>query len=219
MSYQSAIMKELNSWPGREFRPGEPAQCMNFVRHVLRRIGVPLGDTITSAPLDGHWTGPELASSLAGRDLGQPIGAVAALQPGDILFFDDTYQTGFPPGTITHVAISTGGRDFVHRPTAARPVEKESLSGYWYDRFRCGLRPLAALVVIPGALPVTDPEPARVSEWKVYLGPQQGSTLVDTVQIDANGRATMTAQVLAALTGHKLVVNNKARAIRFEPRD
>lgn len=217
MTYQAAVTAELNRWPGREFRPGEPAMCMNFVRHVLNTIGAPLGKAETARPFDGHWTGPELASSLAGKDLGQPIFAISDLQPGDVLFWDDTYHTGFPPGTITHVGLSVGGRDFVHRPTSARPVERASLSGYWYDKFRCGLRPSSNLVKLPGALPATDPEPARTQDWKVYVGPQQGSALVDTVMIDANGRATMTAQVLAALTGHKLVVNNKARAIRFEP--
>jgi hypothetical protein len=216
-AYSTAITKALANWPGREFRAGDPAQCMNFVRHILRTIHAPLATAITAAPLDGHWTGPELASSLAGKDIGSVIGGVDALQPGDILFFDDTYHVpGFGAGTITHVAISTGGASFTHRPTSARPVERATLTGYWLDKFRCGIRPTNALTTLPDTTPATDPEPARV-QWSVYAGTEKVSKLLDKVSIDANGRATMTAQVLAALTNHTLVINTEAKAIRFQP--
>jgi hypothetical protein len=216
--YRAAITKALSPWPGQPFRAGEKAQCMNFTRHVLDSIHVPLADAITKRPLDGHWTGPELASSLAGTDLGEEITDIYSLQTGDILFFDDTYYVeGFPPGTITHVAICERGQQFVHRPTSARPVERATLTGYWVDKFRAAIRPTVALVTLPAIAPTTDPEPARAALWKVYVGPQKGAVLLDQVAIDANGRATMTAQVLAGLIGCKLVINNEVKGIRFEP--
>lgn len=60
------------------------------------------------------------------------------------------------------------------------------------------------------------PKPAQATEWRIYLGPQDSAKLIDRVTVDANGRATVTMQVLAALTGRKLVVNDAERAIRFE---
>lgn len=216
MSYQSEILTRLQAWVGRDFQPGVPAQCMNFVRHVLGEVGAPLATFVTLQPFDGFGTGLALASSLAGRDVGEVLLSAADLQPGDVLFFDDTYETGFPPGTITHVALATGPQTFIHRPTSARPVEKASVQGFWRDHWRCAVRPFKTLTATSSP-PATDPEPERIG-WKVYRGGSRDSVLLDTVQIDANGRATMTAQVLASLTGHELVINNKARAIRFQPK-
>lgn len=129
------------SLAGTEFRPGVPEQCMNFVRHVLTLAGHPLADQVTKAPVDGHWTGISLASSLAGRDLGPIIVKPSELQPGDICFWEDTYPTGFPPHTITHVGIYVGNDQIVHRPTKAAPVRQQSFSGYAPSLFRCALRP------------------------------------------------------------------------------
>lgn len=161
------VAKHALSWVGREYNPGVEAQCMAFVRRVLRDAGHPLADVVTSTPVDGHWTGLYLASSLAGRDLGTMAIRTDDLRSGDIVFFNDTYQTGFPAGTITHVGIALGPKEFVHRPTLARPVERSPFSGYWQSKFRCGLRPQA---VTPQPQPVTDPEPARLGAYAaVYL--------------------------------------------------
>lgn len=216
MSYQSEILTHLQAWVGRDFQPGVPAQCMNFVRHALGEVGAPLASYVTKQPFDGFGTGLALASSLAGRDVGEVILSPLDLRAGDVLFFDDTYETGFPPGTITHVALATGPQTFIHRPTSARPVEKASVLGFWREHFRCAVRPSATLTTTTPAS-ATDPEPERIG-WKVFHGGPKDSALLDTVQIDANGRATMTAQILAALTNCDLVINNKARALRFQPR-
>lgn len=136
----SAIAKAALAWVGREYNAGVREQCMAFVRRCLTDAGHPAAEKITASPVDGHWTGRDLASSLAGRDMGQVVAKLSELQPGDVIFFDDTYETGFPLGTITHVAIALDSREFVHRPTAARPVEKASFAGYWGGKFRCGIR-------------------------------------------------------------------------------
>jgi hypothetical protein len=136
----NAIAKAALAWVGREYNPGVREQCMAFVRRCLADAKHPSAEKITSSPVDGHWTGRDLASSLAGRDMGIVITGLASLQAGDVIFFDDTYETGFPAGTITHVAIALSPTEFVHRPTAARPVERAPFAGYWGSKFRCGIR-------------------------------------------------------------------------------
>jgi hypothetical protein len=100
----------------------------------------PYAARVTAKPVDGHWTGPALASSLAGRDLGTMVTKISALEPGDVLFWDDTYPTGFPPRTITHVGLALGPDRFIHRNTMSAPVNVQPYAGMWRDRFRCGLR-------------------------------------------------------------------------------
>ena len=134
------IAKAALAWVGREYNSGVREQCMAFVRRCLADAKHPAAEKITASPVDGHWTGRDLASSLAGRDMGQIVLGLANLQAGDVIFFDDTYETGFPPGTITHVGIALSPTEFVHRPTAARPVEKAQFAGYWSSKFRCGIR-------------------------------------------------------------------------------
>lgn len=137
---------------------------------------------------------------------------VSIFAPGDT---DSRYRGAFGIHLDANRRMAPGSAGCVVFPTM------ESLQDFvnWHKKHDPGL-----LVVDHGFGTVQGPPGETVGEtktepkdWKVYLGPQEGSKLVDTVTIDANGRATMTAQVLAALTGHKLVVNNKARAIRFEP--
>ncbi|MGE0490450.1 MAG: C40 family peptidase [Vulcanimicrobiota bacterium] len=135
----STVSEQALTWVGRDFRPGVPEQCMNFVRHVLKECGSPLAGKVTTKPVDGLWTGPELASSLAGEDLGRILSARGELKSGDILFWKNTYGD-WEEGTITHVGIYVGNDKFVHRPTRARPVESESLAGFWSRQFRCAMR-------------------------------------------------------------------------------
>lgn len=138
----SKVSETAKAWVGNEFRPDVPEQCMGFVRHVLEQAGHPVADDVTRAPVDGLFTGPMLASSLAGRDLGYPLVGPEdrdQLRPGAILFWRNTYGD-WAVGTITHVGIYIGSGQFVHRPTKARPVELSSLSsGVWSNLLRCAL--------------------------------------------------------------------------------
>lgn len=158
---------------GQEFRPGVKAQCMNFVRHVLERAKHPYAAKVTSRPVDGHWTGPALASSLAGRDLGQMITRIEDLEPGDVVFWNDTYNTGFPPGTITHVGIALGPEKFIHRNTMSAPVNIQPFAGFWRDRFRCALRVPQEVEPSPG---VRAPDPEEHPTSRIWMN-SNGATL------------------------------------------
>ena len=171
----SKIAEIAKSWVGREFRPGQKEQCANFVRAVLKEAKAPLADIVTKEPLDGHWTGPALASGLAGRDLGEPVIKKADLKPGDILFWNDTYYTGFPALTITHIGIAIGNGRFVHRPTAARPVEEAGLVGFWSRQFRCGIRPKPELLSAPDPKAPKAATPAH--PFTVWLNGPNGASL------------------------------------------
>lgn len=136
------VVDIARSWVGRDFNPGALAQCAAFVRAVFAQADVPIG--VASRPSDWRQTaglpqGPDLANSFAGDDVGELVPRLEQLAPGDVVMFRDTYGY-FPAGTITHVGIYVGGGEFVHRPTAARPVEKAALAGYWADVFAEGRR-------------------------------------------------------------------------------
>ena len=140
----SKIAQAAKKWVGKDFHPGQGEQCMAFVRQVLDEADSPIRDAVTADPVDNkaHGLGTSffLASSLAGRDLGEMVDKIANLKPGAIVFFDDTYGN-YPTGTITHVGVFVGNGKMVHRPTKARPVEEVDLTpgSYWAGFFRAGL--------------------------------------------------------------------------------
>ncbi len=123
-----AIQNKALAWAGKEFKPGITEQCCNFVREVLLEAGYNPG--VTEKPSDNYFpTSEGYANSLAGDDIGKKISR-KDLEPGDLVFFKNTYGN-YPVGVITHVGIYTGEGFFVHRPTAARPVEKKNLDNYY----------------------------------------------------------------------------------------
>jgi hypothetical protein len=101
---------------GKSFKPGVSAQCAVFVRAVLADAGVSVG--VTNAPIDGKSTGPAMANSFYGNDLGTIVKDKGSLQPGDIVMFFNTYGD-WPAGTVTHVGVYVGGGMMVDRPTAS----------------------------------------------------------------------------------------------------
>jgi cell wall-associated NlpC family hydrolase len=115
------------SYVGKSFKPGVSAQCAVFVRQVLSDAGVNVG--VTSAPIDGKSTGPAMANSFYGNDLGTIIKDKGALQPGDIVMFFNTYGN-WPARTVTHVGVYVGGGMMVDRPTASRPVQHRSVDTF-----------------------------------------------------------------------------------------
>lgn len=161
------IAAEAKEWPGEWFGK-DPAQCMNWVREVLRRVGHPYAAKATATPVDGMDPGLGFANSLAGRDMGTMIVKTADLAAGDIVFWDNTYGD-YPRGTITHVGIYVGGGDIVHRPTMSRPVERIRLADYPLGEWRCGLR-------IGGAVPEakSEPAPAPATKSKVKIVAHSG---------------------------------------------
>ena len=142
------IVAAAETWVGKDFHPGTPAQCALFVRQVLKDASVTLTPESTKEPLD-QWAsgGPAVANSF-GSDQGLKITRVADLRPGDIVMFANTYDdgSGWPEGTITHVAIVVEVRGpkaddvtIVDRPTASAPVKRRPLSTF--EHFAGGIRP------------------------------------------------------------------------------
>lgn len=165
MSRVAAIAK---NWIGNYFNDGQTEQCMAFVRDVLHEAGHPLANVITKNAVDNLPSGYYLASSLAGRDVGPLVTKVSDLQPGDVIFWQDTYGN-WPKGTITHVGIYVGDNKFVHRPTVSRPVEVASLTGFWATQFRCGLQ--AHLFEKTLEKPTIPPKPQN--KYKIYANPDK----------------------------------------------
>jgi cell wall-associated NlpC family hydrolase len=70
------------------------------------------------------------------------------LQPGDLVFFRNTYKRG-----ISHVGIYIGGGEFVHAASSRRSVVVDRLDQpYFRTRFAGGRRVVTA-GVLPAALP------------------------------------------------------------------
>ena len=203
------LTEYAKTWVGKPFpldNPDTPEneslareQCMNFVRAMMLATNHPLALKVTNNPVDGIWTGRSLASSLAGRDLGEIIIKVAQVKEGDILFFDNTYRDPSWPSSwvnpITHVAIAAGSGNFYHRPTAARPVEMGHLTGYWETHFRCALRPQSTAVgsntgTKPGTKPAEKNDGRTLEYWahdnKAQL--EIDNKLNDSVWSFSNGR-------------------------------
>jgi hypothetical protein len=140
------------AWVGREFAPGVPAQCANFVRHLFESLGAPL--PLARHPYDEPVclrygilpvTGPGLAAGLAGSEVGQVFPAGRGRpRAGDLVFFAGTYHPeGIPaeavPDLVTHVGICTSAERMVDRSTSARPVSERPLSTF--ARLACYVRP------------------------------------------------------------------------------
>jgi NlpC/P60 family len=120
------LLEVLNGWVGRDYNPGVPAQCAAFTRAAWKESGIDL--PTAEAPDDGLDTGPNMANSFAGNEIGPKV-EVRDIRPGDILLFKNTYGN-FPPGTITHVGTCIGSNMMVDRPTMSRPVQKRSIFSF-----------------------------------------------------------------------------------------
>jgi cell wall-associated NlpC family hydrolase len=136
------IVEVALSREGEEFRKGVAEQCANWVRSVLEQAGVKLG--VTRNALDGLSTGPQLASSFFGADIGQIIKDKSELKPGDIVAFSGTYG-GYGKDTITHVGIYAGNQEIVDRSTSSAPVRRRSIDTFDGPNsgFYAGVRPYA----------------------------------------------------------------------------
>ena len=87
--------------------------CSGFVYYVLKELGYSPYRT----PADQYKMGTAVSKS--------------NLQPGDIVFFANTYASG-----ISHVGIYAGNGQFIHAPNSSSVVSYSSLtSGYWSDHY------------------------------------------------------------------------------------
>jgi cell wall-associated NlpC family hydrolase len=74
------------------------------------------------------------------------------LQPGDLVFFRDTYKRG-----ISHVGIYIGDGEFVHAASRRRAVTVDRLDSPYFDKRFAGGRRVTIAAVVP-ALPVPNSE-------------------------------------------------------------
>lgn len=120
---------------GTDFRAGVAEQCANFVRDVFSQAGIELG--VTSNPVDGLSTGPALANSFFGEDIGVIIRNPEDLMPGDIVGYANTYDDGsnWAPGTITHAGVYVGNDMIVDRSTSDGDVNYRPLDTFDLTNF------------------------------------------------------------------------------------
>jgi cell wall-associated NlpC family hydrolase len=92
--------------------------CSGFVRYILSATdGVSLPRTATEQYVHGT-----------------PISS-NQLQPGDLVFFKNTYKHG-----ISHVGIYAGGGQFIHAANAHKGVRMDSLNSRYYQSHYAGAR-------------------------------------------------------------------------------
>ena len=120
----SQILAEAKKYLGTPYVNGgaSPAgfDCSGFVYYVLKQMGISPYRT----PADQY----RMGSSVSKSDL----------QPGDIVFFANTYASG-----ISHVGIYAGNGQFIHAPNSRSTVSYSDLtSGYWAEHYH-GARRMA----------------------------------------------------------------------------
>lgn len=87
--------------------------CSGFVYYVLKQVGY----SPYRVPSDQYKMGTFVSK--------------ANLQPGDIVFFANTYGSG-----LSHVGIYAGGGQFIHSPNSRSTVSYSDLtSGYWAEHY------------------------------------------------------------------------------------
>ena len=86
--------------------------CSGLVYYVLSQMGYPAYRTAADQYLMG--------SSVSRKNL----------QPGDLVFFANTYTSG-----ISHVGIYAGNNRFLHAPNEGSTVSYSSLTGYWASHY------------------------------------------------------------------------------------
>jgi hypothetical protein len=118
------IAQTALAWDKKEFKPGQTERCADFVSTMIENSGA-------APPGFKHEV-----NCLRLQEYGKKV-EKSDLKAGDVVFFGNTYM----PGDYTHVGIYLGNNKFVHRPTAARPVVVDELSGYYGEKY-CGARRL-----------------------------------------------------------------------------
>jgi len=98
--------------------PGVGFDCSGFVHYIMKRCA----DVRLPRSSDGQF-----------RE-GQPVSR-SNLQPGDVVFFENTYKHG-----ISHVGIYVSGDDFIHASNSRRGVVIDSLNSSYYAPRYVGAR-------------------------------------------------------------------------------
>ena len=112
-----AIVNEAKKYLGTPYVYGGASpsgfDCSGFVYYVLKQLGYSPYRT----PADQYTMGSYVSKG--------------DLQPGDIVFFQNTYKVG-----ISHVGIYVGGGQFIHAPNSRSVVSYADLTtGYWSNHY------------------------------------------------------------------------------------
>lgn len=92
--------------------------CSGYVYYVLNSVGISVPRTLTSMYNKGTAVGK------------------SELQPGDIVFFKNTYKVG-----ISHVGIYVGDGQFIHSPSSGKVVSYANLNTtYWTNHYYGAVR-------------------------------------------------------------------------------
>ena len=87
--------------------------CSGFVYYVLKTLGYPSYRMLVDQYKQGTYV------------------SKANLQPGDVVFFANTYGSG-----LSHAGIYVGNGQFIHAPNSSRTVSYDMLtSGYWANHY------------------------------------------------------------------------------------
>jgi len=112
----SRILAEAQKYIGTPYVFGGTSpsgfDCSGLVYYVLSSFGYPSNRTAADQ-----------------YQMGSPVDR-SSLQPGDLVFFANTYTSG-----ISHVGIYAGGGQFLHAPKEGSTVSYSSLSGYWASHY------------------------------------------------------------------------------------
>ena len=113
----SSILAEAQKYLGVPYVNGGASpsgfDCSGFVYYVLKQCGFSPYRT----PADQWNQGSQISKD--------------ELQPGDIVFFANTYTSG-----LSHVGIYAGGGQFIHAPNSRSTVSYSDLtSGYWAEHY------------------------------------------------------------------------------------
>lgn len=83
--------------------------CSGFVYYVMKTVGMPVSRTLTTM-----------------YSQGTPV-SKSELQPGDLVFFQNTYKVG-----LSHVGIYVGDGMFIHSPSSGKVVSYANLNSTYY---------------------------------------------------------------------------------------
>ena len=113
---------------GADNIPGGKGDCSSFTQYVFSQNGVEIGRNTAS-----QWT------------KGQAVNQ-SDLQSGDLVFFRNTYNSGYKDG-VSHVGIYIGNGQFVHNSSDAGGTTVSNLSDSYYQKHYLGARRINAETV------------------------------------------------------------------------
>ena len=145
------MVERALSWLGVRYRFGGQDEtkgfdCAGLVRRVFSTLAIDLPRTAAAQYRQGC------------------IVQRHELQPGDLVFFKNTYKRG-----ISHVGIYIGNGEFVHAASRRRSVTVDRLDSAYFDkRFAGGRRVTTAAVLPPVPSLAVAPAPSSSAELGMH---------------------------------------------------